>query len=69
MTTNIGISNKDKIKMAAKDLQDKLRNGDPSIEVMSHDEDAIDITAWVMRPGDEKIVAKRLKEALSDGVA
>ncbi len=56
-----------KIKMSVKDLQEKLRNGDPSIEVMSHDEKIINITAWVMRPGDEKIVAKRLKEVLSNG--
>jgi len=58
-----------KIKMSVKDLQEKLRNGDPSIEVMSHDEKSINITAWVMRPGDEKIVARRLKEELSNGVA
>jgi len=60
--------NKDKIKMSAKELQEELRNGDPSIEVISHEEHAINITAWVMRPGDEKPVAKRLKEALSNGV-
>ncbi|HEY6974688.1 MAG TPA: selenocysteine synthase [Chitinophagaceae bacterium] len=57
-----------KIKMSVKDLQEKLRSGDPSIEVMSHDEKSINITAWVMRPGDEKIVAKRLKEELSNGL-
>ena len=54
-----------KIKMTTKELQDKLRNGEPSIEVMSHQENAINITVWVMRPGDEKIVAKRLKEVFS----
>ena len=56
-----------KIKMSVKDLQEKLRHGDPSIEVMSHDEKSITITAWVMKPGDEKIVARRLKEVLSNG--
>ncbi|HUQ65954.1 MAG TPA: aminotransferase class V-fold PLP-dependent enzyme [Flavitalea sp.] len=53
------------IKMTSKDLQEKLRNGDPSIEVMGHGDNAINITVWVMRPGQEKIVAKKLKEALS----
>lgn len=53
------------IKMSTKDLQEKLRNGDPSIEVMGHGDNAINITVWVMRPGQEKIVAKKLKEALS----
>jgi hypothetical protein len=36
---------------------------------MSHDEKGINITAWVMRPGDDRIVARRLKEELSNGVA
>jgi uncharacterized pyridoxal phosphate-dependent enzyme len=53
------------IKMTTKDLQDKLRNGNPSIEVMGHGDNAINITVWVMRPGQEKIVAKKLKEVLS----
>jgi len=53
------------IKMATKDLQDKLRNGNPSIEVMGRSDNAITITVWVMKPGQEKIVARKLKEALS----
>jgi uncharacterized pyridoxal phosphate-dependent enzyme len=53
------------IKMNTKDLQEKLRNGNPSIEVMGRGDNAINITVWVMRPGQEKIVAKKLKEALS----
>lgn len=52
------------IKMSAKDLQEKLRNGNPSIEVISQSENSINITVWVMKPGQEKIVAKRLKEVL-----
>jgi L-seryl-tRNA(Ser) seleniumtransferase len=53
------------IKMSTKDLQEKLRNGNPSIEVISQLENSINITVWVMKPGQEKIVARRLKEALS----
>src|SRR5688572_2846901 len=53
------------VKMATKDLQDKLRNGNPSIEVMGRSDNAITITVWVMKPGQEKIVARKLKEALS----
>jgi len=53
------------VKMTVKELQDKLRTGDPSIEVMSHKENAFHVTVWVMKPGDEKIVAKRLKEVFS----
>jgi L-seryl-tRNA(Ser) seleniumtransferase len=53
------------IKMTTKELQEKLRNGDPSIEVMGHGDNAINITVWVMKPGQEKIVAKKLKEVLT----
>jgi L-seryl-tRNA(Ser) seleniumtransferase len=51
--------------MNTKDLQEKLRNGNPSIEVMGRGDNAINITVWVMRPGQEKIVAKKLKEVLT----
>ena len=53
------------IKMTSKDLQEKLRKGNPSIEVMGQKENSINITVWVMKPGQEKIVAKKLKEALA----
>ena len=54
-----------KIKMTSKELQEKLRNGSPSIEVGNAKENAISITVWVMQAGEEKIVAKRLKQELS----
>ena len=53
------------VKMSTKELQEKLRNGNPSIEVMGRGDNGIHITVWVMRPGQEKIVARKLKEALS----
>jgi uncharacterized pyridoxal phosphate-dependent enzyme len=55
----------DKPGLKAKDIQEKLRAGTPSIEVISKDENSINITVWVMKPGEEKIVAKRLKEDLA----
>lgn len=55
------------IKMTTTELQEKLRNGNPSIEVISPDDKSIHITVWVMKPGQEKLVAKRLKEVLSAG--
>jgi seryl-tRNA(Sec) selenium transferase len=54
-----------KIKLSSKELQEKLRNGNPSIEVVNAKENAISVTVWVMRPGEEKIVARRLKQELS----
>jgi uncharacterized pyridoxal phosphate-dependent enzyme len=53
------------VNMSTKELQEKLRNGNPSIEVMGRGDNGIHITVWVMRPGQEKIVARKLKEALS----
>lgn len=53
------------VKFSTKDLQEKLRNGNPSIEVGGGRENGIHVTVWVMKPGQEKIVAKRLKEELS----
>ena len=55
----------DKPDVKAKDIQERLRNGTPSIEVISKDEKSITITVWMMKPGEEKIVAKRLKEDLT----
>jgi L-seryl-tRNA(Ser) seleniumtransferase len=53
------------IKMTGKELQEKLRKGEPSIEVAGGAKHSINITVWVMKPGQEKIVAKRLKDELS----
>jgi L-seryl-tRNA(Ser) seleniumtransferase len=59
----------DTARLPVKTLQEKLRNGNPSIEVMEHEDKGIHITVWVMRPGQEKIVAKRLNEELTAGLA
>ncbi len=52
-----------KVKITTKDLQEKLRNGNPSIEIVGNGDNHISITSWVMKPGEEKIVATKLKEA------
>jgi seryl-tRNA(Sec) selenium transferase len=54
-----------KVNLTTKALQEGLRNGNPSIEVMGAGETAVNITTWMLKPGEEKIVAKRLKEELS----
>ena len=60
--------NKSKVKITTKELQDSLRNGNPSIEIIANGEEHITITSWVMKTGEEKLVAKRLKEDLSKSV-
>jgi L-seryl-tRNA(Ser) seleniumtransferase len=54
------------LKLTGKALQEKLRNGNPSIEVAPDVQDGhISITVWMLKPGEEKIVAARLREEMS----
>lgn len=53
-----------KIKITNKDLQEQLRKGEQSIEVGGGGENFINVTSWMMKPGQEKIVARRIKEEL-----
>lgn len=57
------ISWNNKVKATPGEIRDALRSGHPSIEVMGGRE-TIDITTWMMVPGQERIVAKRIKELL-----
>ena len=52
------------VKISRKDLQEKLRHGNPSIEVMGKDDNTINITVFMLKPGQEKIVAARVAEEL-----
>ena len=52
-----------KVKTTNKDLMLKLRNGSPSIEVMANGT-GINITVFMLQDGEEKIVAKRVREEL-----
>jgi seryl-tRNA(Sec) selenium transferase len=52
------------VNITSKELQEALRNGSPSIEIVNNGDAHISITTWVMKAGEEKIVAKRLKEEL-----
>jgi L-seryl-tRNA(Ser) seleniumtransferase len=49
--------------MKPADVVDKLRAGEPSIGTRSEG-DAVIIGVWMMRPGEEKVVARRLREVL-----
>jgi len=53
-----------KIKLTADEFRNALRAGHPSIETVGGP-DYVGITTWMMIPGEEKIVAKRVKEVLS----
>ena len=63
-TLEIGWDN-DKVKLTGKELQQKLRNASPSIEIGNVQEKSITVTVWMLKPGQEKIVAARIAEELS----
>lgn len=58
-----------KIKMTGRQLKERLWNGNPGIEVMGGGtmggkRDGIELSVWQLKPGQEKIVANRVKEEL-----
>lgn len=57
------------IKMTGRELKERLWNGNPGIEVMGGGtmgakKDGIELSVWQLKPGQEKIVAARVKEEL-----
>lgn len=52
------------VKITPDEARKKLRDGHPSIETVGG-KDNIGITTWMMRPGQERIVAQKVKEILS----
>jgi uncharacterized pyridoxal phosphate-dependent enzyme len=57
--------NENKINMTADEVRSKLRDGHPSIETVGGREE-VRITTWMMEPGQERIVAQRVKEVLAN---
>ena len=52
------------VKISSSEVRDQLKNGHPSIQTVG-DNSTVGITTWMMVPGQERIVAKRLNEILS----
>jgi uncharacterized pyridoxal phosphate-dependent enzyme len=52
-----------------KEMMENLRKGKPSIEVMSNAENTINITVFMLKPGQEKVVASRISEELKKASA
>lgn len=69
VTPTLNISwESDKINLSKDKFLEKLRNGNPSVAVMGGGGDSINITVWMLKPGQEKIVAKRVREVLQEAV-
>jgi len=53
------------VKISTDDMRKQLRDGHPSIETVGNKEE-VGITTWMMDPGQERIVAQRVKEILAN---
>ncbi|MDX2245241.1 MAG: aminotransferase class V-fold PLP-dependent enzyme [Bacteroidia bacterium] len=53
-----------KVKITPKAAREALQSGHPSIETVG-DNDSIGITTWMLNPGEERTVARRLSEILA----
>jgi seryl-tRNA(Sec) selenium transferase len=58
-----------KVKITDKALREAMRNGNPSIEMGGGTDNSVNITVFMLKPGQEKIVAARLKEELNKATA
>jgi L-seryl-tRNA(Ser) seleniumtransferase len=56
--------NESKISVAA--LMQKLRDGDPSIELVPDPEAGVEIAAWMLQPGEAEIIGRRIRQILSE---
>jgi len=45
-------------------VADKLRDGEPSIEVVPGSRRELVVGVWMMQPGDDAIVGQRLREII-----
>jgi len=53
------------VKLTAEDVVKKLREGEPSIEIVPGAKNGkIEIAVWMMQPGEAQIVARRVREVL-----
>jgi L-seryl-tRNA(Ser) seleniumtransferase len=57
------------VKISNKDFREALRNSEPSIEVGGGGENNINVTVFMLKSGQEKIVASRLKEVFTKATA
>lgn len=52
------------VTLSAQEVAASLRNGDPRIEVSQRGQRGLTISVWMLRPGEHRIVARRLREVL-----
>jgi L-seryl-tRNA(Ser) seleniumtransferase len=52
------------IKLTYREAATRLREGTPSIEVVPGSVESLNVGVWMLQPGEERIVAKRIREVL-----
>ena len=55
----------DESKMTPAVLMQKLREGEPSIELVPGPEAGVEIASWMLQPGEAEIIGKRIRQILS----
>ena len=58
----------ERVRITPNEVREALRNGHPSIETVGGKE-SVDMTTWMMRPGEERVVAARLQQILKDAAS
>lgn len=58
----------EQLGVKGQDVQDELRQGTPSIEIGSAVDNEITITAWMLKPGQDQVVANKLKAAMTNAI-
>lgn len=56
------------VPIASREVQRRLVQGTPSIEMPLRGEEGVSVMPYMMEPGEEQIVAQRLREILEDAV-
>jgi L-seryl-tRNA(Ser) seleniumtransferase len=55
---------RDTVKITVPEVVKKLREGEPSIEVVPGSREELIVGVWMMQPGDAQVVARRVREVL-----
>ena len=54
-------------RLTPAEMVKKLREREPAIEVSPLSRDPLEIGVWMMQPGDDEVVARRIREVLAGG--
>jgi D-glucosaminate-6-phosphate ammonia-lyase len=55
------------IRLSVADVIKRLREGEPSVEVRPNTGEGLEIGVWMLQPGETEIVARRVREILTNG--